>query len=581
VTEMPVVAYAAKSTPDEKDSTGQQIAAIIQAVDAEPGRFFAAEPGTFTEDDVSGFRGNRGPRLEAAMRAAVNAAAKYGRAELWVWATNRLGRGSGQKDEARSYLEVWAQLQRQGVQVRSVSDDSFTRAEFVGIASVEGNKYAQGIRDSVRRAKTDQHERGERLGGPVPDGYLLAVERDARDRVVRREYVIDPAREPVIRRMIELALEGWGQPTISRKLNAEGFRTARNEFKTGRVQEPRPFTRRRVQDTLTNPFYAGGIVRYRSNRYRAEVGAAAMEVNWSGSQPTYLAREDHDAIQAAFGSRDRAKAGRPQSGQPTRRHALHRLAECATCGERMYAETSPYKRKDGTHARRYVCANVKFATGLCDGDKVDAERVDAWIVDDLHALTFDFDAWLANVTASDDTERLAAEAELADVQERQMQQAKRIRKLEATILRWIEEGQDDRADALADTLANETAKVARLERAADNLRVKLAEAPDHRDEVDATLDWWNTVRRQILGAKENARSLGDVNDLLHELFTAFRLRNRLDGTLYVEPVLRMPVDVARHPWDSDDLTTLVSDTFDVPVGAAHPVLLGNPRNAQA
>ncbi|MDP9416811.1 MAG: hypothetical protein M3P48_03040 [Actinomycetota bacterium] len=82
------------------------------------------------------------------------------------------------------------------------------------------------------------------------------------------------------------------------------------------------------------------------------------------------------------------------------------------------------------------------------------------------------------------------------------------------------------------------------------------------------------------GAKEDARSLGDVNDLLRELFVAFRLRNRGDGTTHVEPVWRVPEDVAWRPFSENDHTCYVSDTFYVPPGAAVPVLVGNPRNAQ-
>jgi DNA invertase Pin-like site-specific DNA recombinase len=307
--------------------------------------------------------------------AAKTAAAEHGQAELWVFHSSRLARGSGKMRGARALGEVFYDLRRHGVSLRSVEDDPYVTDEaFVGMASKMANKYSEDLASHVQRGKRNQFARGERLGGPVPDGYLL-VEQIEDGRALRR-YVIDEQRAPIIRRAAELALDGLGAPALARRLNAEGHRT-----KAGKG-----WTRRRVQDMLSNPFYAGRTVLHRGTREQQER---------PGSWPALIEAEDFDRIRALTATRDKAaKSHSTRTGRRTTRYSLARLAKCDRCGERMYCVTSPYKRKDGTHQRSYICANVRQDTGLCDQPKIDAAKVDTAVVAHLDRLFIDFEAWL-------------------------------------------------------------------------------------------------------------------------------------------------------------------------------------------
>jgi hypothetical protein len=231
---LPAVVYAAKSSPDERDSIETQVAEVAAAVEREGGRQIMGEP--HAEQNVSAFRGERGPALEAAMAAAEQAAEGHGEAELWVWHSSRLARGSGRKGE-RSLNLIHAQLLYANVQVRSVEDDEFVRnAMLVGVASEQNRKYSADLSGWVKAGKRRQAARGEHPGGPVCDGYRLVKDVDDRGQV-RRSYAIDPERAPIIRMMFELKQAGVGDPTIGRKLNAAGYRT----------RQGNPFYRRAIQ----------------------------------------------------------------------------------------------------------------------------------------------------------------------------------------------------------------------------------------------------------------------------------------------------------------------------------------------
>jgi hypothetical protein len=358
---MPAVIYGVKSSPDEKESVADQHERCLAAIESEARtsqreRRLVAPP--FGEEKASGYRGERGPKLDAAMRAAIDAAAEHGEAELWVFHSSRLARGDGRKGRRGLDLIV-AQLRYEDVQVRSVADDEFVRNPMlVGVAAQQNHKYAADLSANVRRGKQRQLRRGEHLGGPVPDGYAIERVHDSEGRVIDRLFRLDPVRGVLVRSIFDLALAGLSDAVIARRLNAAGHRT----------RHDRAYDRRAVQNTLTNPFYAGRIAYKR--------GTVDEEVV-QGRHPALVDPADFDAVQRMRAMRDKAAPSEKATGRPNQNHALARLARCGRCGERLYAVTSSYRRKDGTRARSYMCHAYKQGTGTCDAKPIDAEVLDA------------------------------------------------------------------------------------------------------------------------------------------------------------------------------------------------------------
>jgi hypothetical protein len=513
VSSIPCVAYAAKSSPDEKDSTGTQLAEVRDAVRRATGREVIRE---FSEENVSGFKGERGAKLTAAIAAAEQAAATYGEAELWVWHSSRLARGDGTRGR-RSLLKVYADLLYEGVRLRSVNDDEFVRnSMLVGIASEQNNKYSRDLSAWVTGGKDRQMREGRFLGGPAPDGLRRVVTLNEHGQT-QTHYERDEARATIILRAFELSDEGKGDGVIGRILNAEGSRT----------QAGRTWTRRRVQDTLTNPVYAGRVVRHR--------GKPNVEVTTATNLPALIEGNRFDAIQRARGERDRAAEGRARAraagkgGRPTGRYALSKLATCEACDSPMYCVTSPYKRKDGSQARHYVCREVRDGTGVCNAPPVPAETADAAIVPHLRGFFVDFEAWVEQVTSAETADRDALAAQLAGAR--------------ATLgkLKRAETGAQDRyATALAE---DDELKVNALEAAltrfaaerkqagslVDDLAATLEEASDTSAPTDRLLDFWNELSASIRGKLDSAQTLADVNERLREVLHSVRIETLPDG----------------------------------------------------
>ena len=513
---VPVVAYAARSAKTtENEQTAQQLQAIRGAVERESSRLIQAE---HAEDDRSGYKGDRGPELERAMAAAVALADTHATVELWVWASNRLARGSGLKGEARSVLEVFAQLRRHGVTLRSVTDDQFLSSPMlVGFAAEQANKYSADLSVNVTRGKDSQWERGDWLGGPIPDGYLSDGAKGL---------MVDPVRERIVRRLWDEALAGRAAASIARTLNADGLRT-----KSGGA-----WSRRRVQDTLANAAYAGQLVRWRGTE---------REARKPGRWPTIVTLAEWEAVHRQAAQRDVAASGRPTGGRPSPRFLLATQAKCHRCGSTMYSRLSPYKRKDGSRARAYLCSHVVNGTGLCDTKPVDAEAVDAEVIDRLPRYIAQAEQWLAELGSDRQGAGRRAEAEL-QAAERHTHELE-LRE-EAYRDRYMAEDPDsEKAEALLSVLSR-----VRTERKQADADIRRAQA--ELDSVTKALagDSMAVALRALKDdlARGAAGSVADFNRRLREHFEAFVID--ADGTPVPLWRVQVPATVAAHVTDTLD-----------------------------
>jgi DNA invertase Pin-like site-specific DNA recombinase len=248
----PRFAYAARSAADDDGhaSTGSQLEAIRARLGDTP----TAE---FAESGYSGSKGNRGPQLQAAIDAAVAAAAVHGQAELWAFHSSRFGRGSGRLGEARALGGLYYDLRAQGVTLRTVEDDEFvTNEQLIGIASSQASKYAEDLSAHVKRGLRAAAERGDWMGrGLRLDGYAALREVDSSGRV-SKTWIKDPERRQVWELGWEMAVAGKSLQAIQLEFSSRGFLTA----PVRRDHQRRPFDTNRLAQSFDNPAYAGLVV---------------------------------------------------------------------------------------------------------------------------------------------------------------------------------------------------------------------------------------------------------------------------------------------------------------------------------
>ncbi len=209
-------------------------------------------------------------------------------------------------------------------------------------------------------------------------------------------------------------------------------------------------------------------------------------------------------------------------GRPAQNHALARLARCGRCGERLYAVTSNYRRKDGSRARSYVCHSYQFATGTCDAKPIDAELVDAAVIAGLDSLLIDFEGWRRRIEDGHNVERVRLTGEVQRAQRDRDAQGHRTAKVEARWGDYIAAGDDAKADLVLPMVEKErhalTAAERRLQAARDALASVPADVPGN-----AMLDFANALRAAIRGRLDATNSLAEANQALRELFVSFTI----------------------------------------------------------
>lgn len=559
---LPAVVYAAKSTDDAKGSIERQVADCHSAIEREGGREVVV---TFTDEAASAYKGNRGAGLADAKEAVLTAAEEHGVAELWVQHSDRVARGDG--ITADHLAEVWFALRRAGVRMRSVQDDG-NLEDAIRVVLMGERNFEDSARKSqaVRSGKNGQMERGERLGGPQPDGLRIVREVDGRGKFQTR-YERDPERAVIIERAFELSEGGHGDGHIARVLNAEGHRTQKRTVKSersarsGEAYGGKPFSRSRVQNMLTNQTYAGRVVRYR--------GKPNEKVVQSSNVEPLIEAERFDRINAARAARDLASPERHRrGGRSSTRHALAKLAVCHRCGERMYAQVLPHVRKDGTQRRRYVCKSVHTGTGMCDAPSVDAERVDTAVAAHLERLFIDVESWQAELSRGASAKRDRAAEKLARAEAELAKLNRREPKLRDRYIAAITEETNDPAVVAAyeAMIKDRDAVRERIPGLLASLDAIPTETP-----VDAVLDLYNELARALRGGQ--GETLAALNVRLRTVFAEFRLETLPDdGVIGVLPVLHADV-VERY--GSDEIAVIIGgEQVGVETTAAtHPVAL--------
>lgn len=516
-----IVIYAALSKASD-DPEQTSIATQVEAVKAKLAKEY---PDGFTvlrdhlrgvdffeDDGYSGSKSNRGPGLQRAITAAVDACRETGHVELWANSSARFGRGTSRPGEARALGALFYELRPQGVGLRTVTDDEFVRNEMlVGIGSTIAAKYSTDLSESIKRAKLRDLMAGKHPGGPIPDGYMLSWSTGAGEPV--KEITIDPKRAPVVRTIFDLSESGVPDTEIARRMNAEGHQT-----KTGR-----PYTRSSVWATLSNPFYAGRV-------WMRPDGGERIVVD--GKHPALIDPDRYDKNQAARSARDYAKPEQKVMGRPNENHVLARLGTCGKCGGRLFAKTSTYVRKDGTKKRSYSCQNAHLGTGLCDASPIDGELVDQAVIAALPDLFPDFDRWQESVATAHESERSRLQREV-DRATTDLENAEQVAtRVEAEWSKMVASGDKESAKAVLPIVKREQATVTRattrLTAAQDAIKT-ITDEPPTNTMLDFALSLQAALRGRI---EESDGTIKQINQLLRELFVEFRIHKTADGWKY-------------------------------------------------
>lgn len=162
---------------------------------------------------------------------------------------SRLGRNY---IEAGSYIEIF--FPKHNVRYIAVTDgvDSLTRQEMdiTPFKNILNDMYSRDISKKVLAGRMTRSRQGKFCGGQPPLGLM----RDPEDK---GHLILDPETAPVIRKIYDMALDGWGCMRIAKQLMDDKIPITRVKSNTECDVNYYSWGSARISHILRNPFYKG------------------------------------------------------------------------------------------------------------------------------------------------------------------------------------------------------------------------------------------------------------------------------------------------------------------------------------
>jgi DNA invertase Pin-like site-specific DNA recombinase len=463
----PATLYGAKSSPDEKGSITTQLADCRAAAEAE-GREVVAE---YQDENASGYTGNRGPGLAAAMEHAERTGG-----ELWVQHTDRLGRGDGKQAKHLVQHVLWAW--EAGVGLRSVQDDDACDDLLYAVVHGQRNHEDSARKSAATRAGLKRRKDRGAPVGRIPLGYR--VETTVIDGQPVTSRVIDPPGAALVERIFALVESGSTFGDVARILNSEGIRT--------RPTKARPNGSPWVSKSLS--------VIIHNTAYKAERG-----------YPEIIDADRFDRIHAGLRRLDpvmvaKRKRGRKPSDES---YFLRSILRCLACGSTLYARRY-------AAGRVYVCRHRLLGSGVCSAPAIPAELIEDHVLRHLGSFVDSVEGFLAERVNERDSERKVREAALkrqrAGLTDLDRQRERHL----AEYRELVAEGASVARIALEEVqrIDGERAEQRRLIEEAEAVIGEWSGPPD----LDAALDYYAALVDHVHGRIAKADGARELNDAL-------------------------------------------------------------------
>lgn len=268
----------------------------------------------------------------------------------------------------RNYIEVGNYIEQifpfMGIRFISVTDslDSIKmpgqmNTIMVPFKNLINDEYCRDISNKVRSSLDNKRRSGKFIGSFCSYGY----KKDPEDK---GHLIIDEETAPIVKRIYDWFLEGFGVITIAKKLNdlgivspAEYKRCQGEKYKSPNTQigGPKLWGYSSVKRILTHRVYCGDLIQgtMRTTSYKVNTLKRVPEDEWyitENAHEAIVPRETYEEVQRIFQSDTRVS---PKKGKLT---LFAGFVRCADCGRAMNRHTN--RHSYGTY-EYFVCSSYK------------------------------------------------------------------------------------------------------------------------------------------------------------------------------------------------------------------------------
>ena len=303
---------------------------------------------------------------------------------------SRLGRNY---IESGSYMEVF--FPKHNVRYIAITDnyDSLNKQEMdiAPFKNILNDMYSRDISKKVLAGRMTRSRQGKFCGGQPPLGLM----RDPDDN---GHLIIDPETAPVIRRIFDLALDGFGNMKICKVLMEERIPITRMQTGTDCDVNYYAWSGSRISSILRNPFYKGAHVVCKTH----QKGIRSNTYNIIPREQREVIEDCHEAIipKAEWDKVQQLIDRRPpimKGNNCPYYNIFHGIVYCATCGKSMQVRYEKVGRTDKdrrTGKERepidkayYICQTYnRLGKNACTSHKIEARDLYNLVLSDIQEV---------------------------------------------------------------------------------------------------------------------------------------------------------------------------------------------------
>ena len=303
---------------------------------------------------------------------------------------SRLGRNY---IESGSYMEVF--FPKHNVRYIAITDnyDSLNKQEMdiAPFKNILNDMYSRDISKKVLAGRMTRSRQGKFCGGQPPLGLM----RDPDDN---GHLIIDPETAPIIRRIFDLALDGFGNMKICKVLMEEQIPITRMQTGTDCDVNYYAWSGSRISTILRNPFYKGAHVVCKTH----QKGIRSNTYNIIPREQREVIEDCHEAIipKAEWEKVQQLIDRRPpimKGNSCPYYNIFHGIVYCATCGKSMqvrYEKVGRTNKDRRTGKERepidkayYICQTYnRLGRNACTSHKIEARDLYNLVLTDIQEV---------------------------------------------------------------------------------------------------------------------------------------------------------------------------------------------------
>ncbi len=303
---------------------------------------------------------------------------------------SRLGRNY---IESGSYMEVF--FPKHNVRYIAITDnyDSLNKQEMdiAPFKNILNDMYSRDISKKVLAGRMTRSRQGKFCGGQPPLGLM----RDPDDN---GHLIIDPETAPIIRRIFDLALDGFGNMKICKVLMEERIPITRMQTGTDCDVNYYAWSGSRISTILRNPFYKGAHVVCKTH----QKGIRSNTYNIIPRDQREVIEDCHEAIipKAEWDKVQQLIDRRPpimKGNNCPYYNIFHGIVYCATCGKSMqvrYEKVGRTNKDRRTGKERepidkayYICQTYnRLGKNACTSHKIEARDLYNLVLADIQEV---------------------------------------------------------------------------------------------------------------------------------------------------------------------------------------------------